>query len=129
MELSIFLAKIIGVVYVVAGLSVLLNAGFYKKFIPELVKDKSWMFTMGLIGLVVTFIWVLKHNIWQGQWWVILITLFGWIGLVKCIFILMMPKWFEKLGLALIKWFGVKGLWGVFGLALGLIFSYFGWMA
>lgn len=129
MELSIFLAKIIGAVYVVTGLSVLFNPGFYKKFIPELVKNKAVMFTMGLIGMIVMFVWVLKHNIWQGPWWVILITLFGWVGLAKSIFGLLIPKWFEKLSLVFIKWFGVRGLWGIFGLALGLIFSYVGWMA
>lgn len=128
MELSIFLAKIIGIVYVVAGLSVLFNPGFYKKFIPELVKNNAVMFTMGFVGLIVMFVWVLKHNIWQGPWWVILITLFGWIGLIKSICYLMLPKWSEKLSLVFIKRIGVTGLWGIFGLILGLVFSYVGWM-
>jgi hypothetical protein len=128
MELSLFLAKIIGFIYIVVGLSVLLNAGFYKKFIPELVKNKVAMYLLGFIGMIVMFIWVLKHNIWQGSWWVLLITLFGWIGLVKSVFILLMPKWFEKLSLLFIKWFTVRGVWGIFGLVLGLVFSYVGWM-
>ena len=129
MDLSLFLAKIIGFIYIVVGLSVLFNAGFYKKFIPELVKNKVAMYLLGFIGMIVMFIWVLKHNIWQGPWWVILITLFGWIGLLKSIFFLLMPKWYEKLSLMFIKWFTVRGVWGVFGLILGLVFSYVGWMA
>ena len=127
MELSIFLAKIIGVVYVVAGISILFNSKYYKPVFNDLLKNKVWMFTMGLIGLVAMFIWVLKHNIWQGPWWVILVTLFGWLGFVKCILILLLPKWFERFALAFMKWFGMKAIWGVFGLALGLLFSYIGW--
>ncbi len=128
MELSIFLAKIIGVVYVVAGISVLFNAKYFKALLNDLLKDRVWIFTMGLIGLVVTFIWVLKHNIWQGPWWVILVTLFGWLGFIKTLFMLIFPEWFEKLSLAFVKWINVKALWGVFGLGLGLLFSYIGWM-
>ena len=126
MELSIFLAKIIGVVYVVAGLSVLFNSKFYKKVMPELVGNTIWMFTMGLIGLVVFFIWVMKHNVWQG--WPILITLFGWIGLIKSLFILVVPEWTQRMNLAFMKWVNIKAWWGGFGLLIGLLFGYLGWM-
>ncbi|MBW2977961.1 hypothetical protein KY331_03895 [Candidatus Woesearchaeota archaeon] len=127
MELSIFLAKIIGVVYVVAGISVLFNSKFYKKVMPELIRNTSWIFTMSLMGLVVFFIWVLKHNVWQG--WPILITLFGWIGLLKSLIFLLFPEWMERMSLAFLKWINIKAWWGGFGLLIGLLFSYFGWIA
>jgi len=127
MELSIFLAKIIGVVYVVAGLSMLLNAKYYQRVFPELVKNTIWMFTMGLMGLVVFFIWVLKHNVWEG--WPILITLFGWIALIKSIVILVFPQWFTKFSTSFLNWVNIKAWWGGFGLLVGLLFSYFGWLA
>ena len=126
MELSIFLAKIIGVVYVVAGISVLFNSKFYKKVMPELVGNTVWTFTMGLIGLVVFFIWVLKHNIWQG--WPILITLFGWIGLIKSLVFLLFPECMKKFSLSFIRWVNIRAWWGGLGLLIGLLFSYFGWM-
>ena len=127
MELSIFLAKIIGVVYVVAGISMLLNSKYYQRIFPKLIKNTIWMFTMSLIGLVVFFIWVLQHNVWQG--WPILITLFGWIGLVKSLVFLLFPEWMERMSLAFLKWINIKAWWGGFGLAIGVLFSYFGWFA
>ncbi|MBN2096295.1 hypothetical protein JW752_02735 [Candidatus Peregrinibacteria bacterium] len=127
MDLSIFLARIIGIVYVVVGLSVFLNAKYYQKLLPEVVKNTIWMLTMGLIGLVVCFIWVLKHNVWEG--WPLLITLFGWIGLVKSAYMLLFPEWTKRMNLAFMKWVHVRAWWGGVGLFVGLLFSYFGFFA
>ncbi|MBU1018291.1 hypothetical protein KKA33_04670 [Patescibacteria group bacterium] len=124
METSIFLAKVIGIVYVVAGLSMFFNAKYYQKLLPELIKNTVWTFTMGLISLVVFFIWVLSHNVWEG--WPLLVTLFGWIALLKSAIMLLFPEWMKKMSLVFMKWVDVKAWWGGVGLFVGLLFSYFG---
>jgi len=127
METSIFLAKIIGVFYVVVGLSAFLNPKYYQKLLPEVVKNTLWNLTMGLIGLVVFSVWVMKHNVWEG--WPLLVTLFGWIGLLKSAFFLLFPEWMKRMSLVFMKRIHVTAWWGGVGLFVGLLFSYFGFFA
>ncbi len=127
MDLSIFLARVIGLAYVVSGLAMLIHAGYYKKLMKEFMKNASWLFTMGFLSLIVSFIWILKHNVWEG--WPILVTLFGWVAFLESLVILIFPQWSKRMGTAFIEWVNVRLLWGCFGLALGILFSYFGWMA
>ncbi len=126
MELSIFIARILGLAYVVVGLGMLFNPKYYAASMKEMVKELGVMYLGGVMALVVGFIWVSYHNVWQG--WPILITVFGWLALIKGITLLMFPKLMMKFTNYFFKHASALGWWGFIILVLGLVFSYLGWM-
>lgn len=124
MELSVFLAKIIAVIYVVVGLGVLFNTTYYYKTTHSFMKDTGLMYVSGILALLVGVVFVLIHNNWTKDWTVI-ITLFGWLALVKGVLLLVFPKIIKVFH----TWLKKKSLfyfYGLMALILGVVFGYFG---
>ena len=46
------------------------------------LEDEKFVFIVGLISFILGLITVLLHNIWEANW-SIMITIFGWIALIK----------------------------------------------
>ncbi len=122
-----FLAKLFGAVYVAVGLGMLFSPKYYSKAVKEMVKEYGMMYFGGAVALVVGLAIVLHHNVWQG--WPILVTVLGWAALVKGFALLIFPEWMSKFTKHFFKSAESLGWWGFFVLTLGLLFSYFGWLA
>ncbi|MFC1655739.1 hypothetical protein ACFL3C_02620 [Patescibacteria group bacterium] len=127
MELSILVAKLYGAVCLALGLGLLFNAGYYKKAFGDMLKSKAYVFMGGAFALVVGLLLVMYHNVWEWQWYVI-ITIIGWIALVKGVLLLVFPKfanmfdsWFKNNSFLMVM--------GVGSLILGGVLTYFGWFA
>lgn len=127
MDISIFLAKIYGLAFTAVGLGMLINGKYYKKTIENLIKSPAVMFLGGTIALIVGFVIITYHNFWVKDWTVI-ITIFGWIGFIKGISLLVFPKLSTDLSSSMIKK-GYFTAWSIIALALGLVVSYFGFIA
>jgi len=128
MELSLYMAQLLGVVSVVIGLALLLRTSFYQKMYKTIIKNEAMLALSGMLAIVLGTVIVLAHNVWVADWPVI-ITVFGWLGVLKGVLLLFLPE--EMAGLT-VKWFKGKGLLvfgGLFYLILGLILGYFGWFA
>ena len=99
MDISIYLARVFGIYLVVACLAILFN----KKHIPKLVHDLSSNLGLivfsGFIHLFLGLLVVVAHNIWTFDYRG-LVTLIGWIGMVKGGVRLLAPtkitRWGEK---------------------------------
>jgi len=48
----------------------------------RLSDDKNFVFTTGYLALILGLVTVLLHNVWELSWQG-LVTLFGWISLIK----------------------------------------------
>jgi len=102
MDTSIFLAKAWGVLLIIISLSFLINSkGVAHIF--KYMKDEGNIFITGYLTLIIGILSVLAHNIWHGATWVIIVTIFGWIALLKGVvrvsfpyFVARMIKYFEK---------------------------------
>jgi uncharacterized membrane protein len=83
-------------------------------------KNPSLVFVTGLLTFVAGLATVIFHNIWVADWRVI-ITIFGWIMLIKGILLVLLPSamikttkiYSDNLKLILIPW-GVMILIGIF---------------
>ncbi len=53
------------------------------------------MFVLGAIMLVAGLAMVLAHNIWSGGVLAVIVTLVGWITLIKSLFFLLLPPEME----------------------------------
>jgi hypothetical protein len=59
--------------------------------VTAVLRDPSMMFVLGAITLVAGLAMVLAHNIWSGGALVVIVTLVGWITLIKSLFFLFLP--------------------------------------
>ncbi|MBU1992507.1 MAG: hypothetical protein ABH856_02325 [Patescibacteria group bacterium] len=125
MELSLLMAKLLGVVYIVVGLGMLINKDGYKDMMGDIYKNSLMLYMGGVMALVVGLLLVMYHNLWVSSWEVI-ITILGWLALLKGLLLLLAPKAMK----------GMVGFWekniqfgGVIVLILGLVLGYFGFVA
>lgn len=125
METSIFIAKLFAVAYLFIGLGMLINSKHYKKMMDGFVNNPTMLYMGGIMATLAGFLIVTFHNVWEG--WPILVTVFGWLGLVKGFALLAFPSSFDS-WMKLFKKMNMAGI-GVFVLALGLLFGYFGFFA
>ena len=91
MSTSIFLAKLIGPVCLVIGLALLLNRAAFRTLAGQFLDSPPLMFLSGVITLPVGLAIVLSHNVWAGDWR-ILITIIGWLGIVGGVARILVPQ-------------------------------------
>lgn len=126
METQIFIAQLLGVVYLTAAVGFFLNPKYYAKLLPEVIKNKITLLYGGIAALVVGYsIIVAVDNLWV-QSWEVLVTLIGWIALVKGVVLITMPETLSKTfkGMA-----SQPNLFGTACVIMGGVFTYFGFFA
>ena len=125
MDLTIFLAQIMGVYILVSGLSGLLYGERMQKALTEATKSYLLPYFDGAIALIVGLIVVLTHNIWTGSV-ATLVTLIGWIILIEGFAMLLLP---HKTLVSFAQKFSSKQMamgWSVLAVIVGAFLTYQG---
>src|SRR5262245_50900421 len=78
-RISLFLARLIGPIFVVVAIGVLTNGAAYRSVSAELARSTALIYLSGLLAMTAGVAILLHHNVWTADWRV-LITLFGWIA-------------------------------------------------
>ena len=91
METSILISKIFGLAYLTFGFGFLFNKDYYRKGFIKLLDSFPFMFYSGCIALVCGILITHYHNFWVNDW-TIIITIIGWIALIKGIYLIVCPK-------------------------------------
>jgi len=126
-ELTVVIAKIMSISFLVTGLSALFNKNHYQKIVKDMFKNAGLTMVLGFITLIVGFLIVTYHNIWESSW-AVLITITGWISLIKGVTLLVFPKFVEKFSKPVFK--GTLGkVLPYTTIVIGLIFGYLGFLA
>ena len=126
MQTSIFIAKLIGPIMLVAGIAMLINRKQLDALAQELLRSHALLFLLGLIDLAIGLAIVLTHNIWVADWRLI-ITLLGWLLIVRGAIRILVPDQIKALGVKLLKNSNVV-TGSLAGTAiLGLALCYFGY--
>jgi hypothetical protein len=79
-----------GVVLLVFGASFLLNGTFWAISLKRMLSESSLTFPFFLVLLICGVLMVMGHNLWVGDWRV-LVTIVGWMTLLKSVTILLAP--------------------------------------
>ena len=90
-ETSIFLARVLGLIFVIVTGAVLVK---YKKFVDfelQAAKSQLFIFTSGFIFVIVGVLLVVSHSVWTFDWRIV-ITLLGWALLAKGIGRILFPE-------------------------------------
>ncbi|MPZ57942.1 MAG: hypothetical protein GEU91_15875 [Rhizobiales bacterium] len=102
MPTSIFLAKLIGPIVLVAAVALFLNATAYKTMAQEFLNSPPLIYLSGILAMTAGVAIVLYHNVWTADWRVI-ITLFGWAGAIGGAARILLPAQVKTIGEKMIR--------------------------
>ncbi len=123
MDFAIIVAQIMGIMYLSAGIGILVSKTNFTKMVDELQGSVIGMIG-GAMGIIMGMIIISQHNVWD-EGWTVLVTLVGWLALIKGVAYIAFPKTINIFK-PLLKY---QTSIGYFVVIIGLVFSYFGFIA
>ena len=127
-SLSVLLARMFSVLYLVVGVGMFVSAKYYRKQVVAMLESVVALYLGALLALVAGFFIISFHNTWTADW-TVLVTIFGWLAFAKGALFLMLPTPMIKWSRA---WFANEKTiaWGRYVvIVIGMLFGYFGWLA
>lgn len=124
MELSILVAKVISAIYLSSGIAVLINRLNFDRVTEDMKNSPALTFFGGALGIILGTALVHYHNIWTGDWRV-LITLISWGMFLGGVAVVIFPDSISYMR----RFYKHSPLWGVFMIGIGLLFGYFGYLS
>ena len=82
MQSSFIIAQILGPMYVVVAAGLLLNPVAYQRVFEEFFESPALTYLGGLLALTFGLAILAFHHTWNADWTVV-VTLIGWLGLIK----------------------------------------------
>jgi hypothetical protein len=86
-----FLARLIGLFCLVVAVAMFLNKQAVVEIVTAMVRNQPLLFVLGMLGLLAGLAMVLAHNVWSGGALPIVVTLFGWILVIRGTILLLLP--------------------------------------
>jgi hypothetical protein len=125
-QLPSFLAKLLGPILVVVAAGVLMNRKSLGALAPGLLGNPALLFLLGFLDFVSGLAIVLIHNVWVADWWII-ITLLGWLLLVRGMVRILISDQVKPYGAKMLK--NPNPATGSLAVTIGLgvALSYFGY--
>jgi hypothetical protein len=128
MNTSIFLARLIGPVTLVAGIALFLNRRAFRAMAEEFLNSRALLYLSGLLIMPAGLAIVLTHNVWVLNW-PVLITLLGWLATIGGAVRIAFPERVESIGRGFLRHpMGLNVAGGIW-VALGAILTLFGYVA
>lgn len=122
MDFSLVIAQVLGIFFAIVGVAMVVNGKAVAGAIEESGAHKGIIFMWGLFTLLIGAVIVVLNNAWTSGL-PLLVTIIGWLALLKGVFILLAPG----AATSLYKKFGKGGMIvfvGVVAFVLGLILLY-----
>jgi len=96
METTVFIAKIISIVYIAFGLGLFLNGDFYKKTLTSMVGNAPFLILGGCMAVVVGMSILTFHDHWEANLQGV-ISFIGLLALIKGVLLLIFPPRFKAM--------------------------------
>jgi len=91
---TLFLSRLIGLFCLAYGLATIVNGQAITDAMAKLPGDPLAVFCLSVFTVVAGLAMVLTHNVWTKGPAVVLVTLIGWLTLIKGLVYLLLPvKW------------------------------------
>jgi len=124
---TLFLSKLIGLYCILVALSMMTRRQATVETVTTLLQSPPIMFIVGIITLAAALALILAHNVWSGGALAVVVTLVGWIALIKSLFFLFLPPEMEaELFLRQLHYQQLFYLYGAISFVLGVYLSYKG---
>lgn len=128
MTASIFIARLLGPVFLLLGIAMLVKPVRFRAIIEDFLDSPAMIYLAAFFGLIGGIALVLTHNLWVADWRVIL-TLIGWITIVRALVTIFAPEFLVNAASRL----STNRPWllaiEAVNIALGLVITYFGYFA
>lgn len=128
MYASVFLAQLLGPMFAVLGVALLVKPQMFRTILSEFIRSPALLYLAGFFGLLGGLALILTHNVWVPDWRLI-ITLIGWLAIVRALITIFQPQWIVVAGTAILVRRGIFVGAAVIDLIIGLVLSYFGYVA
>ncbi len=128
METSVFIARIFGLCYLILGAGFVFNRKAFQRVMDDFCKNAALVFFAGVFALVIGVVIILTHNVWATNWTVI-ITIIGWAGLIKGIWMIVFPNTVSKFMQAYQKNKNLLIVHSIGVLIFGTVLTFFGFFA
>jgi cytochrome bd-type quinol oxidase subunit 2 len=126
MQKSIYLARLMGPVFAAIGIGMLLNSEIYRIILVEGLNSPILIYITGLLIMPTGIAIVLAHNVWIGDWRLI-ITLFGWLGAIGGAIRIIYPQLAITVGASVYSHAVAPLIAGTAMLILGFVLIYCGY--
>lgn len=127
METSIFLAQLIGPVFLAMGVALMINPQRIRQMGREFVDSEALIFLSGIIVLPVGLAIVINHNVWVAGWPVI-ITIIGWLAIFAGAVRILVSGTVKSIGKVMLDKTEYYVAPGAVMVALGAYLSYLGYL-
>ena len=117
--------QLFSLVYFAVGVGMLISPGFYKKLFTDFCENAAVMYLGGVSALAIGYVILAHRGIRCTQDWSMILSLIGWLALIKGILILVQPKIMIALTKAMLKENLLK-IEAVVIIILGLALSFLG---
>src|SRR6516225_3021466 len=97
MDLTHFLARLLGLYCLVISIMMLLRRQAMLAIVTSSVQNRALLFLVEILGLASGLALVLGHNIWSSGLLALIVTLIGWSTLIRSIILLfLLPEAIER---------------------------------
>jgi hypothetical protein len=87
-----FLAQLIGPILFLVGLGLVINRDVYRAAAEEVLRSRALTYESGLLALTAGLAIVLNHNVWTTKGWLLIITVTGWLLVLRGVLRILMPQ-------------------------------------
>jgi len=130
MTTSRYIARLMGPVMLIIGIGMIMGmlteGDAYSSLLKEFIGSRALIFVTGVLALLAGLIIVNAHNLWVPDWRVV-ITVLGWLAIVRGIMNLVFPATVQTLGDRMIASHAGVLAGAAVTIALGAILSIMGY--
>jgi len=124
---TLFLSRLIGLYCILVALSMMTRGQVTVETVTALLQNSAMTLILGVITLAAGLAMVLAHNIWSGSVLAVVVTLIGWMALVKSLLFLFLPHEMEAgLFLGQLHYRQLFYVYAAISLVLGVYLTYGG---
>ena len=92
---TIIISRILGPMFIIIAIGLLVNIKNYQKMIGDFMSSPALVYIGGVMALIFGLLVVVFHNVWEANL-AVLITIFGWLGIIKGVVLLVFPNAMAK---------------------------------
>jgi hypothetical protein len=126
MQPVVFIARVIGPLFIVLGIGILLNQSIYTDMIGQAVLLPALIYLSGLLAFTAGVAMLNGYHAWTADWRVI-ITILGWIMVIAGIIRIVLPAATAVLALAVYSGPSAMPIVAVIVIVVGAFLSYQGY--
>lgn len=127
MPITYFLAQVMGIFFLIVGVSLFQKKGF-GDIMDNLVANRGLLYVTGIVSVVCGLLVVLIHNVWDEGFLALLVTLIGWLTLIKGTFLLFMSGGSVNGYMRVMKVKQLSWLFALVAIVIGVYLTYAGFM-